>query len=769
MASIIEGYSYDIFVSYRQKDNKYDGWVTEFVDNLKKELESMFKYEVSVYFDINPHDGLLETHDVDASLKEKLKCLVFIPIISRTYCDPKSFAWEHEFKAFVEQASHDQFGLKIKLPNGNVANRVLPIRIHDLDPDDIKLCESVLGGVLRGVEFIYKEPGVNRSLSPKDHEEKNLNNTNYRNQINKVALAIKEIISGLKIEPGKENIQHQESSKEVKREEVKEVQEKPYKQPKRKVLLGGIFIAILLVIAAILAYPKLFKQDTLEKLRSSGERISVAVMPFQNNTNDSLLDVWQDGIQEILMTSLSNSEDLKVQQTKLITSYLQTKGLTNYASITPSVASTISKKLDASVLIFGGIKKEGSILRLNAQLIDSKTEEVIKSFQIDGSSDKIIQTSDTLSMRIRNFLVISKIGKRESPLILASFPPSTNSPDAFRYQLYGSDAYKIGDLRTSEYWFLKSLEIDSTNFMPAYMLSVTYWGLRMFDKSKYWCKKVYNKRSQLNITDQLRINFMYSKCFGTDFEAIKYLIQLTELDKNNAIDLYTLGLNYSYVFQYNKAIPILERSLEIYDEWDSKPPWVGSYTLLGNAYHKTGQYKKEKRLYNKAEQDFPDDLNIKYLQSILLLTQKDTIAANQCINKFIAILKDLSASEAIDANLASIYSEAGALDKAEAYYRKALSLEPNRAVRLNNLGWFLIDKDRNISEGLELVDRALKLSPENYEYLDTKGWGLYKQGKYMEALEILQKSWDLRREKAVYNHEAFLHLEAAKKAVEAQK
>jgi hypothetical protein len=129
MASLISGYEYDIFISYRQKDNKNDGWVTEFVDNLKGELESTFKEEINVYFDINPHDGLLETHDVDASLKDKLKCLVFIPIISRTYCDPKSFAWEHEFKAFVEQASLDKFGLKVKLPNGNVANRVLPVSV----------------------------------------------------------------------------------------------------------------------------------------------------------------------------------------------------------------------------------------------------------------------------------------------------------------------------------------------------------------------------------------------------------------------------------------------------------------------------------------------------------------------------------------------------------------------------------------------------------------------------------------------------------------
>ena len=180
MASLIPGYEYDIFISYRQKDNKYDGWVTEFVDNLKKELEATFKEEISVYFDIDPHDGLLETHDVSASLRQKLRCLIFIPIISRTYCDPNSFAWEHEFKAFVEQASQDQYGLRVKLPNGNVTTRVLPVRIHDLDISDYKLGESVLGGVLRGIEFVYKSAGVNRPLrSNEDHPHDNLNNTYY--------------------------------------------------------------------------------------------------------------------------------------------------------------------------------------------------------------------------------------------------------------------------------------------------------------------------------------------------------------------------------------------------------------------------------------------------------------------------------------------------------------------------------------------------------------------------------------------------------------
>ena len=73
----------------------------------------------------------------------------------------------------------------MKLPNGNVATRVLPIRIHDLDMADIKLCELVLGGVLRGIEFIYKESGIDKPLTVDDVEKKNLNKTFYSIQINK--------------------------------------------------------------------------------------------------------------------------------------------------------------------------------------------------------------------------------------------------------------------------------------------------------------------------------------------------------------------------------------------------------------------------------------------------------------------------------------------------------------------------------------------------------------------------------------------------------
>src|SRR6185369_8325911 len=148
MPSLHPGFEYDIFISYRQNDNR-SGWVTEFVKILEEELAATIKDPVSIYFDVNPHDGLLETHNVGKSLEGKLKCLIFIPILSQTYCDPKSFAWQHEFCAFNKLAKENAIGRDIKLRNGNYASRILSIKIHSLDPKDKALIENELGEVLR--------------------------------------------------------------------------------------------------------------------------------------------------------------------------------------------------------------------------------------------------------------------------------------------------------------------------------------------------------------------------------------------------------------------------------------------------------------------------------------------------------------------------------------------------------------------------------------------------------------------------------------------
>ena len=769
MSSLIPGYNYDIFISYRQKDNKGERWVSEFVDALKTELESTFKEEIGVYFDINPHDGLLETYDVDASLNEKLKCLIFIPVLSRTYCDPKSFAWEHEFKAFVEQASGDQFGLKIKLPNGNVASRVLPVLIHDLDNDDITLCESVLNGVLRGVEFIYKAAGVNRPLrSTEESPGENLNKTFFRDQINKVALAIKEIISGLRNEPFelvKEKPGRRELSPKAEESRKKVLQVKPVAGSKTKIISVTVTAAILVLIG-IIAYLKISGRDTLDRLRSADGKISVAVMPFQNMTSDTTWNIWQGGIQNELITSLTGSEELKVRQVETINSLLQTRGIANYASLVPSVASAVSQKLDASVLIFGSINQVNKIVRINTQLIDSKRDEIIKTFQIESSAgeEMIFKIIDSLSSQVRDFLIIAQL-RQKTPGYYKYVSP-TSSPEAYRNFMLGQSAFNRTDFSSAIKLYLQAIAIDSSFYSAITMLSTTYYNWGMYDEAKKLCLKVYQKKDQMPVTQINHICWLHALLFETPNEEIKYLNQFLELDDQFPPTYYELGRIYVAMDQYDKAISAMRTAMEIYKKWETKPKWANDYVMLGYAYHETKRFGKEKRLYKKAEKDFPDDAALIQRQAILALVEKDTVTANGYIKKFRSVMENNSVPElSIAPSLAYLYTEGGYLDKAEKCYRDILAVNPEHPTCLNNLGWFLIANDRNINEGMDLIEKALKIRPNSAIYLENKALGLYKQDKYKEALQVLEKAWKLR---PVYNHSSYLFLEKVRKAAAGQ-
>jgi tetratricopeptide (TPR) repeat protein len=772
MGSIIPGFEYDIFISYRQKDNKGDKWVSRFVDALRTELEATFKEDISIFFDENPHDRLRETHHVDKSLESKLRCLIFIPVLSQTYCDPDSYAWQNELLPFIENAEKDRFGKDIKLGGGNVAGRILPVRIHDLDKEDMMLFEKTTGGVLRAMDFVFRTAtGVNRPLRiNEDHPQDNLNKTYYSDQVNKVAQAVKEIIQAMKAlssETGREINRQLKHAGEPERHITYEVPGYPRIGGKGK-LASVISVLAILAVAAVFLYPRIFRPVDKGKMRSTGNPVSVVIMPFQNMTNDTIWNVWQDGIQDILITYLSNSSgDLKVKQPEAISTIINGRNLVSYASLTPSLASKISKELDADYFVYGSIKQAGSILRLSAQMIDSKTEEAFKSFEIEGTAreSSVFQVTDSLKKMVKNYLELFVLEK-EVPGVY-KFSGITSSPEAYRYFIYGNKAFYSRDYTTAINWYLKSLAVDSTFEYAAVYLSVAYGIKGLYSEGKKTLMSIYDRREKMPLYIRIAVDWTYAQYFETPREQIKYLKQYLDIDDQGAFQYFLLGGSYSALWQYEKAIPAYEKSLELYEKWSCKPPWAPNYANLGYAYHKTNQFIKEKELYKKAEKDFPGDFSLLYRQAVLALSEGRTKQAENYINSYISIEQERALKEPlILTNLGNIYNDAGLLDKAEDYYRKALSLEPEDPERLNNLAWFLINRDRNIEEGITLIDKALKMAPDINYMLDTKGWGLYKKGEYKEALAFLQKSWDLY---SVYDHVVYLHLEAAKKAVAGQK
>jgi tetratricopeptide (TPR) repeat protein len=563
MASLIPGYEYDIFISYRQKDNRGERWVSEFVEALKIELESTFKEEVSVYFDVNPHDGLLETHEVNESLKEKLKCLVFIPVISRTYCDPKSFAWEHEFKAFIENASHDQFGLKIKLSRGNVASRVLPVRIHDLDSEDVKLCEAVTDGVLRGIEFIYKEPGVNRPLAPDDDEKINLNKTKYRNQINKVANAVNEIIRGLKL-----NINSQEAEvKIVEKSDLvfhREGTETPAKVIKRlyyKNPLTIILLSLLLVIGAYL----IFRHPDI-----SFTEKSLALIPLRISNNDSTLQSDADYFLEALTDKLNLIRKIGLKPSISTLSFRNTS----------KTIEEISRELGAKYLVYGNIRREGSLIKIWIELSEGINKEMLWSRSyVWENNDAAIIIHEVVS-EVTKYMNIKLTDEDKRKVISepSKFPTASQNyisanrmlRDAWSYINYGDRMLDSTSFSSAILSYDKAIKEDSL-FALAYAkraLAIT-WGFfnKQLDSSYLErCRKDIEKALLLdkNLPEvQSALGFYYYYCEIDYDKALLYFGKAAELDPQNYQPLYYQSLVYRKMGRWNESQSLINKVIRL--------------------------------------------------------------------------------------------------------------------------------------------------------------------------------------------------------------
>jgi len=493
---------------------------------------------------------------------------------------------------------------------------------------------------------------------------------------------------------------------------------------------------------SIFIYIKFSNRSSLDDLRSSDGRIPVVIMPFDNLTDNR---TW-DCIQINLISYLSNFDELSVREKEAVDIILKSKGISDRASITPMVASSISRKLDSKVHISGVISQAGTISRVNVQLVNSKTREVIKSFQVEDDSDehKIFGMIDQVSDEVKNFLITAKMVRESDPDLR---PYSyTNSPVAFEYFIKADDALQKRDIRTSLSWYLKAVDADSS-FIPAIIfLSMRYGNLGEIAEAKKWCIKAYSMKDHAHLKERYMIECYHAVLFGTPEEEIKFLRQYINVDDNVPVAYWQLGNAYTKLSQHANAIPEFEKTLKIYKKWNVRPMMIENYTTLINALHQTQQYKKAKKLIRIAARNFSEESwTLLRNQALLAFAEGDTAQGARYIEEYGSEMaeRSISAAEILTAT-ASIYSESGNIEKAEKSLRDAYSLVPGDPSVLNSLAYLLIDKELNISEGIHLATEGLKTKPDDHYLLHALGWGLAKSGRYNESLELLNKSWDSR-------------------------
>ena len=559
MSSILPGYEYDIFISYRQNDNKRDGWVTSFVEALKDELEATLKNPVSLYFDENPHDGLLETHQVDASLEKKLKCLVFIPIISQTYCDTQSFAWEHEFMPFIEMAKQDDLGMNITLSNGNVVSRVLPVKIHNLDNEDQNSLEAILNGPLRSIDFIYQEPGVNRPLKPNDTNGGN----QYHNQINKVANALKEIGKVLTA-PNKEGNPKLANSK------VSAMQSNSRLKNKKIYLLVGAMIVISALAYFIWGMPTVKNHKEYD--------YDIAVMYLENLTEDPK---YADGLVNLIQINLAEDTSLNlVPRQKL---YDALKDL-NYKATAPdkTVATELASSIGAEYMIIGRVIQQVNEVLAHVELIEVMTGEVKATKKVKGNKDQIFFLADNITKE----LMKGRIPERNYNVTSIT----TSNYEAYKYFYEGQEHLWNFNLRSAREKFARAIELDSA-FALAYVYAAIaenpFGGMNIYTDlydSRMFINEASKYSSNLPYKDRL-LTKLASEYFKHDVEFDESLSQIKQLATNNKIIFLLIQSPFI-------DVDIIEKEKLIQRANKRNPDDADLYNLLAYMYWQKGENEK---------------------------------------------------------------------------------------------------------------------------------------------------------------------------------
>ncbi len=88
---------------------------------------------------------------------------------------------------------------------------------------------------------------------------------------------------------------------------------------------------------------------------------------------------------------------------------------------------------------------------------------------------------------------------------------------------------------------------------------------------------------------------------------------------------------------------------------------------------------------------------------------------------------------------------------AEADLKKALELAPDQPLVLNYLGYSWIDQGLHLKGGMDLIEKAVSLKPDDGFIVDSLGWAHFRLGNYNDAVRYLERAVELRPDDPILN------------------
>jgi len=287
------------------------------------------------------------------------------------------------------------------------------------------------------------------------------------------------------------------------------------------------------------------------------DKLSIAVLPFDNMSDDPNTDYFSDGISEDIITDLSQLKNLAVIARNSSFTYRNTS----------TKVQDIGKDLGAKYLLEGSVRKAGNRVRITAQLIDTVNGHHLWAERFDRDLTEIFVLQDEITEKIVSALSIQLSGDEQQQLA----KNATNNFEAYDYFLQAqilSARFTKEDLIEAAQIYRNVIELDP-GFARAYgALAIA-------------------------LTRQVVLGYSDSPA-ETKERSLEMAHKAVAINPDSPQAQWALGYVYMYRNQFDNAIKALKRSVSL------SPSYADGYAMLALINNNLGHAEEAIRLINKG-------------------------------------------------------------------------------------------------------------------------------------------------------------------------
>jgi len=384
---------------------------------------------------------------------------------------------------------------------------------------------------------------------------------------------------------------------------------------------------------------------------------SIAVLPFENLSDDKENAYFADGVQDDVLTNLSKIGDLKVISR---TSVMQYRGKTTNVR-------EIGKALGVSNILEGSVRRSGNKVRVNVQLIDANSDEHIWASDYDRDVTDVFAIQTDLAQKITDALQ-AKLSSAEKSRIERKPTENGEAYLAFVQAHNLQDAVEdLEKLKQSEQLYARAIQLD-----PMFALAIA-----RYSQLESWIVHTFERTVERR-----------EKARTLAQQALQLQPDLPEAHLAMGFSLYYGDNNFEAAL---KEFEIAQRDL---------PNEAEGYLALGAIQRRLGKWPESTANLEKAASLNPKDSWVLQNLALSYQTLRDFDAANKTIDRALKVNPDNLGLWEVKSKLA--IAEKGDLSVAERAFQSVKSLPMNDLEKLRVAGGradvFLLE--RKYQEGL---------------------------------------------------------------------